>query len=124
AGRQPDRRRMELKGERIQLREFVAADVDALHAVHSDPQVLRYYAAGVGTLAHTQTLVHTFIDWANESPRQNFQLAIIDPKTDVLLGSCGVRTKGCPQGEAEFGIGLASRWWGFGIAQEAATSIL
>jgi RimJ/RimL family protein N-acetyltransferase len=115
---------MELKGARIVLREFASGDVDALHAVHSDPNVLRYYAFDVGTREHAQALVDTFIAWAGECPRQNFQLAIVDSDTNRLLGSCGIRTKGCPPGEADFGIGIASEWWGKGIAQEAARLVL
>ena len=115
---------MELSGERILLREFAAQDVGALLAVHSDPRVLRYYAPEVGTREHAQMLVEMFIEWAQENPRQNFQLAIVELETNSLVGSCGVRTKGCSPGQAEFGIGLASDWWGIGLAQEAARTIL
>jgi len=115
---------MELRGERLLLREFLASDVDAFHAVHADPKVLRYYASEVGTREHATALVEMFIGWASEHPRQNFQLAIVDSDTARLLGSCGIRTKGCRPGEAEFGIGIGSEWWGRGVAQEAATLIL
>jgi hypothetical protein len=40
---------MELRGDAILLREFASEDLEALHAVHSDPNVLRYYASDVGT---------------------------------------------------------------------------
>ena len=115
---------MELTGERILLREFAQRDVDALLAIHSDARVLRYYPSEVGTLEHVQMLVELFIGWATENPRQNFQLAIVDLETNSLLGSCGVRMKGCPPGQAEFGIGIGADWWGRGIGQEAARTIL
>ena len=115
---------MELKGARILLREFEPQDVGALHVIHSDPRVLRYYVPDVGTLEHTHMLVQRFIAWANENPRQNFQLAIVDPTTNRVLGSCGVRTKGCSSGDAEFGIGIVPERWGTGIAQDAAKTIL
>jgi len=115
---------MELMGERILFREFTKQDVDALFAVHSDPRVLRYYAPEVGTPEHAQRLVDLFIGWSEEKPRQNFQLAIVDLKTNSLLGSCGVRTKGCSAGQAEFGIGIGADWWGMGMAQEAARIML
>lgn len=115
---------MQLTGQRILLREFRDSDVVALAAIHSDPRALRYYAPEVGTLEHTQMLVDMFVQWANENPRDNFQLAIVDRETDVLMGSCGVRRKGCAADRAEFGIGIGSTWWGKGIAQEAARLIL
>jgi ribosomal-protein-alanine N-acetyltransferase len=69
-------------------------------------------------------LVEMFIEWANENPRQNFQFAIVDLETNSLLGSCGIRRKNYPPGQAEFGIGIDADWWGRGIAQEAARTIL
>ena len=115
---------MELTGERILLREFVEADVGGLHAIHSDFRALRYYAPEVGTPEHARMLVEMFIRWASENPRQNFQLAIVDLETNALLGSCGIRKKSCPPDQAEFGIGIDADWWGRGIGQEAARTIL
>src|SRR5439155_16822025 len=115
---------MELTGTRILLREFAENDVGALLAIHSDPRVLRYDAPEVGTPEHARMLVEMFIRWANENPRQNFQFAIVDLKTNALLGSCGIRSKDCPPGQAEFGIGIDADCWGRGIAQEAARTIL
>jgi RimJ/RimL family protein N-acetyltransferase len=108
---------MELRSERILLRDFAETDVGALYAIHSHPRVLRFYAPEIGTLQHAQMLVDTFIGWAHESPRRNFQFAIVEPSTNALLGSCGIRSK-------EFGIGIHPDWWGKGIAQEAARTIL
>ncbi|MBM3779295.1 MAG: GNAT family N-acetyltransferase [Acidimicrobiia bacterium] len=115
---------MELKGERILLREFVDADVGALLRIHADSRVLRYYALELATREHARMLVDRFINWANENPRDNFQLAIVDPGAKSLLGSCGVRRKGCRDGQAEFGIGIDANWWGRGVASEAAKLIL
>jgi ribosomal-protein-alanine N-acetyltransferase len=115
---------MEFTSERILLREFVHADVSALLGVHADPRVLRYYPPELVTREHALMLVDKFINWANESPRENFQLAIVDRNSNALLGSCGVRRKGCGAGQAEFGIGIDARWWGRGVAQEAANLIL
>ena len=115
---------MELTEGRVLLREFVDKDVGALLAIHADPRVLRYYAPEVGTLDHARMLVDTFIRWAHEHPRHNFQFAIVDRASNALWGSCGVRRKGCVEGQAEFGIGIDANCWGQGIAYEAAKLIL
>jgi RimJ/RimL family protein N-acetyltransferase len=115
---------VELTGKQIKLREFLASDVDALLAIHSNPRLLRYYSPELGTPEFTKTLVDNFIGWAGESPRQNFQLAIVDLKTNRLLGSCGIRRKDCPPGQAEFGIGIDADYWGKGIGREAAQLLL
>ena len=106
------------------MRDFEASDVNAFIAIHSDPRMLNYYAPGSWTPERARMLVESFIHWANEMPRENYQLAIVHVETNELLGSCGVRKKGCPEGEAKFGIGVDPRWWGKGIAQEAARVIL
>jgi RimJ/RimL family protein N-acetyltransferase len=115
---------MELTGRRILLREFTENDVVTLAGIHSDPRVLSYSAPEVGTLAHARVLVEMFMQWATDDPRCNFQLAIVDRETNALVGSCGIRGKGCSPGQAEFGIGIGSEWWGKGIAHEAAKIIL
>ena len=114
---------MQLTDERILLREFVEEDVGALLGIHADPRLLRYYAPELATREHARMLVDRFINWANENPRDNFQLAIVDRKSKSLLGSCGVR-KGCREGQAEFGIGIDANRWGHGIAHEASKLIL
>src|SRR5262245_10488863 len=108
---------MELIGKRIVLRDFTEADVCVLQAIHSDPRVLRYYDPEVGTVAHARMLVDLFIQWATESPRDNFQLGITSRETGTLFGSCGIRTKGCTKGQAEFGIGIDADCWGRGLAR-------
>ena len=115
---------MQLTTPRVLLREFSEDDIGPLTAIHSDARVLRYYSAEVGTLRHTRMLVEMFVQWANESPRRTFQLAIVDRKTDELVGSCGIRGKAASPGRAEFGIGIGSSWWGKGIAHEAASCVL
>lgn len=115
---------MELTEGRVLLREFVDTDVDALWAIHADPRLLRYYTPELGTRDHARMLVDLFMRWAKENPRHNFQLAIVDLDSDTLLGSCGVRREGCPEGQAEFGIGIDANWWGRGIAHRAAKLIL
>lgn len=110
---------MRLKGERVLLREFERSDASALAAVHCDPRVMRYYAPEVATLEHAQMLVAKFMEWANDIPRRNFQLAIVEATTAELVGSCGVRSAQCPPGKAEFGVGIGSTSWGKGIAHEA-----
>ena len=124
AGSEEVRDPMELWGQRVLLREFMDTDVGALLAVHADLRVLRYSVPELGTRDHAQMLVDTFVRWANEQPRDNFQLAVVDRVSSTLLGSCGVRLKGCREGQAEFGIGIDANWWGRGIAHEAATLVL
>src|SRR5262245_42048757 len=115
---------MELTEGPVLLREFTEDDAEALWAIHADPRVLRYYSPEVGAPGTARMRVDMFVRWAAEDPRDNFQLAITDRNEGTLLGSCGIRAKGCLPGQAEFGIGLDANWWGKGVALLAGTMIL
>jgi [ribosomal protein S5]-alanine N-acetyltransferase len=115
---------MELTGERIVLRDFREEDAAAFAAVLGDPRHQEFYGPGEGGPDHALKLVETFVTWAAERPRRNYQLAVVLRQSGELLGSCGLRGHGRKEGEAEFGLGLAADSWGRGYGREAACLLL
>ncbi len=115
---------MELIGERITLRDFRPDDGPAFAAVLGDPRHQEFSGPDEGGPDHARRLVESFLDWAAERPRRNYQLAVAPRQGGELLGSCGLRGHGREEGEAEFGLGLAAGSWGRGIGREAACLIL
>jgi ribosomal-protein-alanine N-acetyltransferase len=113
---------MELPGRRITLREFEAADAPVFEAILDDPRHREHYGPDEGEAGHARRLVECFRAWACESPRRNYQLAVT--LHGALIGSCGLRGHGRPEGEAEFGLGLAADAWGRGYGTEAARLLL
>jgi [ribosomal protein S5]-alanine N-acetyltransferase len=109
---------VELRTERLVLRDFLPSDAEALAAYQADPRYLEHYdhSAAV-TDAHA--LVDLFRAWANESPRTKYQLVIV--LEDRVIGTCGVRQDA---GEAEFGCELDPGYWNAGYAREASRAIL
>ena len=107
-----------LETERLRLREFVPDDIDALAAVLSDPETMRFYPeppdrAGVGS-------------WI-ERNRQRYRddghglWAMVLKSSGELIGDCGL-TRQTVDGVDEIEIGYHVRrdLWGRGLAPEAA----
>ena len=112
-----------LTTERITLRPFTAADEDRLHALHSDPAVMRHlgrpatreqirdvtlpyylglYGSGFGYWAAIETATGEFLGWFLFRPPQ------VDPEP----------------GTVELGYRLHTAAWGRGFATEGARALL
>jgi RimJ/RimL family protein N-acetyltransferase len=110
---------------RLILREYAADDLDALRAYQTDPRAREFYAPDEGLPDGLPDLLRTFLDWAAEVPRRNWQLAIATRREPcALVGSCGLRRAGMEPGHAELGLDLAPGVWGRGYGTEAATALL
>jgi ribosomal-protein-alanine N-acetyltransferase len=76
-----------LSTDRLLLRPFVETDWRAVHAMLSDPAVIRYVPAGSASEKETREHVHTLVDEQEaDPPRYNF--AVVLRSEDVLIGVC------------------------------------
>jgi len=111
-----------LSSQRLTLRGFTAADLDALAPIYADPEVSRYIGDGTpadraatwralaGMLGHWQ--LRGYGEWA-----------LIEQATGRLIGRAGLyNPEGWPGLEA--GWLLARDRWGCGFATEAGHAIL
>lgn len=117
---------MQISTKRFVLRDFEDSDQAAFRAYHADPRYLAFYRPDDSDSAHAEALLKQFEGWAAETPRRNYQLAIISrARADVLVGCCGIRTESQPKGTGEFGLELAAIHWGrYGYAIEIARTML
>lgn len=115
---------MELRTDRLLLREFVEADWRAVLAYQSDPRYLRYYEWEERTAEDARAFVRRCIGYQQESPRRKFQLAITLPESGQLIGSCGIRVRDPEARRADIGYELDPNDWGRGYATEAARAML
>lgn len=116
---------MQLETPRLILRDFVIEDLEALIAYQSDSRYQSFYGPEEHGPEQSRKLLEMFIANASESPRQNYQLAIVHPPSSPdPIGNCGVRCRGMDPGYAEFGLELAPHSWGHGFATEAGSAIL
>jgi RimJ/RimL family protein N-acetyltransferase len=123
-----------LETERLLLRHFTEADADALMAVESEPDVLRY--VGRKPLAdvddYRNKIRSKFLPYYDK-PGGYGPLAIIEKLTGDLVGGCSLRPgvdsefaaeMGFGADDAELGYGLRKSSWGRGYATEFAQALV
>lgn len=116
---------MEIITTRLLLRDYVVDDAPAFLAYQADPRARQFYDPAQSQPAQLQALVPLFVQWAEEVPRLNWQLAIVTRQAPAtLIGSVGLRRRRTAPEVAEFGLELAPSHWGRGYATEAAEAIL
>ena len=107
-----------LDGPRIRLRPLCADDADALYALHSDSQVMRYWSRTAWTdraesISHLERMAKAERDG-------DIPWAIARREDDVLIGSLSLFQIVPEQARGMFGYALQSASWGHGFALEAA----
>lgn len=115
---------VELRTERLVLREFREEDWPALHAVESLPEVARYQHFEARTPDESRDYVLGAIESAREHPRHTFDLAIVLPGKDRVIGRCGLAITDPDQREAVLWYTLHPDAWGQGFTTEAARAVV
>ncbi|MEK6283794.1 MAG: GNAT family N-acetyltransferase [Acidobacteriota bacterium] len=107
-----------LETERLILRQMSLSDTENLLQIFSDPEAMRYYP-GTKTTKETEE----WIDWNTTSYRENdFGLwAAILKSSGEFAGQCGLVAQEVEgRREIEIGFLFIRKFWGRGLATEAA----
>ena len=115
---------MILATDRLLLREFVEDDWRAVLEYQSDARYLEYSPWTYRTAEEVRGFVRGFVQWREERPRTNYQLAITLPAEGRLIGNCGIRMETAGSRQANIGYEIAPSYWGEGYATEAARAIV
>jgi len=115
---------MEQSTPRLILREYTNQDWRAVLAYQSTTDYLRYYAWEQRRAKDVKSFVQRFIDWQHERPRLRFQMAVVLPDGNRLIGSCGIRKPQAHSHQAELGYEIDPLYWGQGYATEAARAMV
>ncbi|PKG39171.1 GNAT family N-acetyltransferase [Psychromonas sp. Urea-02u-13] len=113
---------IKISTERLTLRPFQSSDFYALHQLLSDPVVMRFSLNG----PYSETKSRDFMNQCIQKSETNQPslLAVINNKTNQLIGSCGFfPQKILGKEELEVGYRLLEEFWGQGLATEAALAL-
>ena len=107
-----------LQTQRLSLREFEPGDVDALAAILSDPETMRYYPVSFDRIGVVDWIRRNRARYSNDG----YGLwALILNSSGELIGDCGlVRQSVDGADEIEIGYHVRRDLWGQGYASEAA----
>ncbi|MBZ4399744.1 GNAT family N-acetyltransferase [Myxococcus sp. MISCRS1] len=113
---------MELRTERLVLRDFRREDTPSVLAYQSKPAYLEHYGHPPPTADDVRAFVELLTRWAHEVPRAKYQLAIT--LEGRVIGTCGVRKASAGDTVAEYGCELDPAFWGHGYAHEASRALI
>lgn len=110
--------------ERLQMREFTLADIDAVFEFSSCEQVSQY--TGDKGMVQTKTDAKYIIEnvWMSEYEKYGYgRYALIHKQDNKVIGFCGVKyieSQGCP----DIGYRMLPDYWQQGLGHEAVKATL
>lgn len=107
---------------RLNLREFVATDFEAVHAYSSDPRVTRYLFFGPRDADSTAEYLEELLASQRELPRTRFELAVEESVSGRLIGACDLSL--VESNVVDLGYMLDAEQWGKGYATEIALALV
>jgi [ribosomal protein S5]-alanine N-acetyltransferase len=113
-----------LETQRLVLRRLRMTDLEALYALYRDEELRRYFPEGVLTLEETRRELEWFLEGHPDHPELGLW-ATIEKESGAFIGRCGLlpwEIEG--QREVEVAYLLDKRYWGRGLATEAARAIV
>lgn len=107
----------------VNLRKLQPGDLDALHALISRMDVVRYMLLPVCSRAESEKFLRDSLQESPSEPWRSVVRAIGDPAAGDLIGVCGVVIlRGAQEGEIWYLVNPAC--WGKGIATAAVRKLL
>jgi [ribosomal protein S5]-alanine N-acetyltransferase len=114
---------LRIETERLILREFQRKDLHALAPILADPNVMKFSPTGVNSLEQVREKIEGFI--ACYEAFGFGKWAVMLKACDRLLGYCGIAIEQIDDKyEKELGYRLDARYWGQGLATEAASAAI
>lgn len=112
-----------LKTQRLILRDFQQKDLDALAPIMANPQVMQFSPTGTLSVSQTKEKIDSFLNLYKVFGFGKW--AVILQETQELIGYCGISVELIENvEEKEIGYRLAPKFWGNGLATEAALAAI
>jgi RimJ/RimL family protein N-acetyltransferase len=111
-----------LRTARLNLREFVKSDFDAVYAYSSDSRVTRYLFFGPRDEDSTAEYLEGLLASQRERPRVRFELAVEEIASARVIGACDLSF--VERNVVDLGYMLGLEHWGKGFATEIALALI
>lgn len=119
----PERKlKVPLRTARLNLREFVDSDFDAVHAYSSDPRVTKFLFFGPRDEDGTADYLEGLLASQQDLPRTRFELAVEESASGRVIGACDLSLIERNVVDLGYMLGLAD--WGKGYATEIALALV
>ena len=107
----------------VELRPLQLSDLDAVHALTSRMDVVRYMLLPLCSRADSEKFLRDSIQESPSEPWRSIVRAITDSASGDLIGLCGVVIlRGAEEGEIWYLVHPS--WWGKGVATDATRKLL
>lgn len=113
---------VELRGDRVALREFQADDLTDVAAIVGDERVTDWLSFDKRSLSEAEDMLRGTLDRARNEPRDEYYLAITVPPDDSVVGFCRLARSGVKAGK--LGFAVAADHWRQGLATDAAATMI
>jgi [ribosomal protein S5]-alanine N-acetyltransferase len=111
-----------IRTARLNLREFVITDFDAVYAYSSDSRVTRYLFFGPRDQDSTAEYLEGLLASQRERPRTRFELAVEEISSGRVIGACDLSF--IERSVVDLGYMLGIEYWGKGYATEIALALI
>lgn len=112
----------QLRTDRLFLRPVAESDLIEYVELFSDPAVMRFVGLEAGSLLSFQEIVELHRNAINTWNERGFgRWSMFDGETGEFIGFCGFRSE---KGEPELICMMHEKFWGKGLASEAAAACL
>lgn len=116
---------MEIITERLLLREITWNDLDAIHRLHSVPEVDEFNTLGIpGSLDETRELIRADIEKKNVDRQNRYTWRIIEQHSGEFIGLAGMTLSNDKYRLGEIYFKLLPAFWGKGYATEVAKGLI
>ncbi len=107
----------------ITLRKLNLDDLDTVHALISNIEVVRYMLFPMGSRDDSEKFLRDSIDESPSDPWRSIVRGVATPTFDEVIGLCGiVNLRGSSDGELWYLV--SPTWWRKGVATAAAKAML
>ncbi len=115
---------MQLRTERLILRETTINDLQNIHQLHSFPEVDEFNTMGIpSSIKETEKLINEWIASQIESPQKKYVFAIENSEKQ-FIGLVGINIGKPKYFNAEIWYKLLPQFWNNGFATESVNEIL